>query len=318
MSRTGRLLVLCLALFTTGAQGRPVVLVAGGDVMLGRNLVAPLDAYGPGYPFARVRQILDSADIAFANLESPVTDCPLPFPRAHHFPAPPRRALSLQRAGFDVVSLANNHALDCGSAGLVDTAAQLRALNIAGIGIDRDGWREVCVPVPGRTVCFLAFSQAVDPAWHDAKGARYLRLDDTSLDRIRDARSRADIVVVSLHWGVENGQRRDAGQVTLARRMIDAGAMVVLGHGSHTAQEIEPYRHGLIVYSLGNLLFDQYGREGSLVTIRIDDRVLGFDRLAIHMERGQVAVQQEENTTPASVSQKTASGNPPKRKAPPW
>ena len=254
---------------TVPRDDQEVVLAAVGDVMLGRSIGEGILRYGPSYPFQFVDQTLREADIVFANLESPISEGGVPAEKDFVFRAPPLAAQSLAVAGIDVVSFANNHALDYGLEGFRDTMAALAARGIAYAGAGEDiaaARRPVILEVGGLRLAFLAyvntpddsvsgFSVAATAAAADKAGVAWARPQAVAEDVARAARQ-ADIVVVSLHLGFEYQEAPNQLQVDLAHAAIDAGADLVLGHHPHVLQGIEEYRGGLIVYSLGNFLFD--------------------------------------------------------------
>jgi poly-gamma-glutamate synthesis protein (capsule biosynthesis protein) len=268
--------LLCLlaaaatSLAMTGApRARPsssVTLVAAGDILLDRGVGRRIARHGAAYPFSRAAADLRRTDLAFGNLECPISAEGRPVPKPFSFRAHPRAAVGLTYAGFDVLSIANNHALDCGRAGLTDTLAYLRDSGIAscGAGPNLAGAEAPAILVRnGLRVAFVGFCDVVQDASfprHDAPGVA-----GASPEAIRravgSAARRADIVVASFHWGIEYYTRPTERQRMLARCAARAGADVVFGHHPHVLQGIErvPGRRGrtaLVAYSLGNFVFD--------------------------------------------------------------
>lgn len=240
---------------------------AVGDVMLGGSAAPEMAKLGYAHPFAEVSDVLHNAQIVFANLEGPLTDVgEAEVDKRYVFRSPPAKVASaLAAAGINVVSLANNHILDYGVEGLKSTLTALAATGIrhAGAGMDlRQARQPAIVEAGGHTVALLAYSLTFPESfWAGAErpGAafgheRYVRADVSS------ARERADIVVVSFHWGREATTELRDYQPRLAHAAIDAGATVVLGHHPHILQGIERYKHGIIFYSLGNFAFGSYSR----------------------------------------------------------
>jgi len=219
------------------------------------------------YPFQNIRN--DLRGIVFGNLEGPLTDLPIrefdDKDEPYYFGVPSRFSRALQLAGFRVLSLANNHIRDCGAAGLLDTMRVLRAAGIKPVGVgldDRAARAPVLVEDNGVRVAFLAYD-LVPPAsvWAgpNRPGAAHVP-DRTMVYDVRTAARRADAVVVSLHWGreIDDESRMplpSESRVALARRLVEAGAAVVVGHHSHAVERIERYRRGVICYGLGNFVF---------------------------------------------------------------
>lgn len=247
-----------------------LVISAVGDIMMGGSARPEMKITGYDFPFERVKDYLLSADITFGNLEGPLTHSYNPYVKKKFiFRSPPDLvAPALAAAGFDVVSLANNHALDHGPTGLVHTMEALEAVGIvyAGAGEDRLSARQpAMLYTKGQKVAFLAYSLTY-PKEFWAKNSRagtvfghaaYVR------DDVEMAKANSDIIIVSFHWGGEGTTKLRAYQVHLGRIAIDAGASVVLGHHPHVLQAIERYRDGVILYSLGNFVFGSYSKKAS-------------------------------------------------------
>jgi poly-gamma-glutamate synthesis protein (capsule biosynthesis protein) len=233
-------LLASLLLFLPGEPSRPLTLILVGDVMLGRGVARALnDRWDEA--FIAVRPWLAGADVVLANLESPLTHAP-PATRGHDLRADPAAVRSLTAAGFDAVSLANNHALDGGVRGRAETVATLRA---AGIGA-ATAERPLTLSTRRGAVRVLALD--------DSRGS----VDVGAAARaISSAAARGELVVVSIHWGGEYQAAPGARQRALARAFVEAGADVVVGHGPHTLQRVTWIEDRLVAYSLGNFLFDQ-------------------------------------------------------------
>jgi poly-gamma-glutamate capsule biosynthesis protein CapA/YwtB (metallophosphatase superfamily) len=219
-----------------------------------------------------VTPILSAADIAFGNMEGPIIDggvsekCGVPKPgqpiRCFAFRMPTRFARHLKTAGFDVMSVANNHASDFGDAGRASTRKTLDGLGIKHAGSDRGTFSTTYVDVRGVNVAFIGFAHNnIVPNVNDLVTARRL---------VQQADRRADIVVVSFHGGAEGTSAQNVPKRTelffgekrgnlplFSRTVIDAGADLVLGHGPHVLRGMEIYKDRLIAYSLGN--FATYG-----------------------------------------------------------
>lgn len=248
----------------------PVSIAAVGDIMLGstsinESFLPPDDGRTI---LSEVTPLLTAADIAFGNLEGPLVDggtsakCPPGSRRCFAFRTPTRYGKYLKEAGFDVLSLANNHAADFGDAGRISTRRTLDELGIRHAGSDREQHSTTVVEAKGLRIAFIGFAHnSIVPNVNDLDAARRL---------VSAADARADIVVVSFHGGAEGsgaemvpnatemfaGERR--GNLPLfARTVIDAGADLVLGHGPHVMRGMEVYNGRLIAYSMGN--FATYG-----------------------------------------------------------
>jgi poly-gamma-glutamate capsule biosynthesis protein CapA/YwtB (metallophosphatase superfamily) len=240
-------------------------IAAVGDIMLGGTAAPEMQKYGYDYPFEQTKNILKQAQIVFGNLEGPLTDAgTAEAAKQYVFRSPPDKvAPALARAGFNVVSLANNHTLDYGSGGLEDTRAALDKAGIRHAGVGRnaiEARQPVYMMADGVTVAVLAYSLTFPEefwAGPDKPGTAFGHEKHVRAD-VATARQTADIVVVSFHWGQEGKTELRDYQTQLAHAAIDAGASAVLGHHPHVLQGVEQYKHGVILYSLGNFAFGSY------------------------------------------------------------
>lgn len=240
--------------------------MAVGDVMLDRYVGRAISRYGLAYPLARVKPILDKADLVVGNLECPITDQPRVLQKHFLFRASPSHTSALK--GFDVLSVANNHSLDCGIDGLWDTVSNLSKLQIAAVGTLLE---PVTLTKNGIRVAFLAFSDfreklpisREDTAWTGQGGnVRYGRevVDYYDRDRlsgaIGKAKKIADVVVVIAHWGIEGDAKPSARQRKEAKELAAAGADLILGAHPHVLQPVERIGKTVVAYSMGNFVFD--------------------------------------------------------------
>ena len=299
------------------AEGPTLTLALVGDVMLGRGVAQALDGDWVA-AFAEVRPWLAEADgstefaevLAFANLESPLTTVPFspsvpPIGGdrggAYDLRAPPEAVLALDAAGFDVVSLANNHALDAGRAGARETVNTLRAVGI--------------VPLVSQGVGTLVNWEAgASPGWSPAyQSTNYqstnlpiyqvLAFDDSvtpldvgaAVEAVAAAAKQADLVLVSVHWGGEYQAAPSSRQRAIAGALAGAGARLIVGHGPHVLQRVEWVEETLVAYSLGNFLFDQpYPadcRWGVILRVTLrDDCIVALEAVPTVVERGRVVL----------------------------
>jgi len=248
------------------AQETTIELVAVGDILLDRGVARRIGREGVGRVFAGVKEEIAAADVAFGNLENPLASRCRRAAKKISFQARPAHADALAGAGFDLVSLANNHTLDCGKSGLLETIDHLKArgLRWAGAGPTPAAAEAPAVlTVNGIKIAFVVFTD-VEPLVGPGRGAwaGVARASAPALSRaVAAARESADVVVVSLHWGVEYASRPSARQRELAQAAVEAGADLVLGHHTHTLQGLEAFapgrtRRALVAYSLGNFVFD--------------------------------------------------------------
>mgnify|MGYP001559136866 CR=1 FL=1 len=248
----------------TSSNNREISFAFVGDIMLDRNVLNSVYKNGNGdfsFLFENI-DFLAGSDITFGNLEGPVSDKGEDLGNLYSFRMDPFIMLSLKKAGFDALSIANNHIADWGEEAFQDTIERLNQNGIVptGGGFNKEDAENVkIIERKGFKVGFLGFSD-VGPKWFDAKSDKPgILLADVGLvkELVKKAKERVDYVVVSFHFGNEYETIASQRQEELAKSAIDAGANIVVGHHPHVVQKIEIYNGGLIAYSLGNFIFDQ-------------------------------------------------------------
>lgn len=231
-----------------------------GDVMMGRLVAEAAAGKGPLYPFEHVHRFLASSDILFGNLESPLTSCVTrspDVPSGLALRCAPERAEALKAAGFSVLCLANNHILNFGESGLKETIAVLDRAGIRHVGA---GFTKLEAEEPaileskGMRVAFLAFTDSYPPG-PGRPGCAQMD-QDTAVCAVRKVRNSADIVVVSLHAGIDFVQYPTRQMIDVSRAAAAAGADIVVGHHPHQIHGIERPGGKVIAYSLGDFVFD--------------------------------------------------------------
>ncbi|MEK7555983.1 MAG: CapA family protein [Patescibacteria group bacterium] len=241
-----------------------------GDMMFDRGVESHILRYGgenQDFPFEKIQAYLKTFDVLFGNLEGPVSDKGADEGSVYSFRMSPAVALALARAGFSVVSVANNHIGDFGKEAMTDTFRRLDDASIVYSGggkTSAEAYNPKVMSVRGTRISFLAFSEF---------GKNYLEAKDfeagialisrESLQTsIALAKEVSDVVVVSFHFGDEYEPEPNDYQKETARLAIDLGADIVVGHHPHVVEPLERYKEGYIAYSLGNFIFDQnFSRE---------------------------------------------------------
>jgi poly-gamma-glutamate synthesis protein (capsule biosynthesis protein) len=241
-----------------------VTITVAGDVMMDRGVENSVNKNFAG-DFSQILKNVDiflHDDISFLNLEGPVSDMGRNVGSKYSFRMNPVVIDVLKNAGVDMVSFANNHVGDYTVDAFTDT---MHRLDTAGILYAGAGENHVQVIEPtaieknGIKTCFLASSD-VGPEWMkatDTTAGILLANDPNFIQVIKDAKTKCDILAVSIHWGDEY-KPHNKRQETLAHSAIDAGADIIIGAHPHVAQDIEIYKDKPIIYSLGNFIFDQY------------------------------------------------------------
>lgn len=290
-TRRGFLLLPALGLFnkTEVSQALPqpypvTRILFGGDVMLSRHVgIVARQKADFGWPLRSVAALFQSADLTFVNLEAPFSDHGRPKEAGMVFKAEPEMVEALRTAGIDIVSTANNHARDCGDYGIGYTLDWLAQNGIAAVGTgetEEAAHRGVVLARNGVRFGFLAYTFDQSNGNHADVDDRVAMMDAKRMTAdVQDMAQRAAAVIVSMHAGWEYFQRPNPAQRNFAHAAIDAGASVVVGHHPHVTQPVESYGNGVIFYSLGNLVFDQFQRRETQRGLIADVRFAG-NRLA--------------------------------------
>ncbi len=211
-----------------------------------------------------LRPVLGAADVTVVNLESAITDRGSPEPKEFHFRAPPSALQTLADAGVDVVSMANNHAVDFGPVGLGDTLAAKAASPVPVIGIGADAkaaFAPAVVTVDGLRVAVIASTQVPDltaakfPAGDSTPGVAANQRPERLLAAVRAARAAYDVVVVFLHWGTEQMVCPDGAQLATAAALEAAGADIIVGGHAHRVQGAGWLGRAYVDYGLGNFVW---------------------------------------------------------------
>lgn len=232
--------------------------LAFGDMMLGRHVRVLMDQYGKDYIFEKLKNSdqtffegmgVEPTEIVFGNLEGPIKGQGKKGGTAMNFAFNEDVAGFLKENGINLVSIANNHAVDAGWDGRATT---MKALKDAGVGF-----------------CGHPSEADFDSVYYGKSGEKYYAfvcfhnvnfpLDEIKAgDLVASVAQNVDYLIVSVHWGNEYQHMANKKQVELGKAWIDAGADLVIGHHPHVVQNFEIYKGRLIFYSLGNFVFDQY------------------------------------------------------------
>lgn len=256
--------------------GEPSLSIAAvGDIMLGGRTKNVIRQHGGEYPLHAVLPLLRRATIVLGNLEGPFVKHTKKEARNFSYRVNPKLAFSMSRAGINVVTLANNHLLDCGRAGVLETLEVLADAGIAPIGAgvnEKAAHAPRIIQVGPYRVGLLGFY------WNRRTAARE-KLPGSAMDTpaelqtdIRALRSQVDRLVVTFHWGIPYLRKPSAEDCAKARFAVDCGADFVVGHHPHIIQPFEIYRGCPIFYSVGNFAFGSGNSraEGLLVGCRFE------------------------------------------------
>ncbi|MEK9154632.1 MAG: CapA family protein [Patescibacteria group bacterium] len=272
----------------------PITLIFVGDIMLDRGVANQIKKNSDYYfPFLKTAEILRSADLTFGNLEGPISSSGRNQGSIYSFRAEPSVVEGLRFAGFDVLSVANNHIMDWGREALEDTVDILEANGIKSIGAGKNFFEAnnfTIKEIKGTKVAFFAFTDLYPKSLEaDVNSAGISSFDAERVKNeiwlIKNLKV-ADIVVVSFHWGKEYETRSNSFQQKIGRDLINSGADIIIGHHPHVVQEIERYKSGWIAYSLGNFVFDQNFSDGTKEGLALfaeirDKKIISFNPLEI-------------------------------------
>ena len=263
------------------SSGEGIEIIVTGDIMPGRE---PLSG---GDPFRLISREIAAADLAIGNLEGVITPGEIResclrwsnHPPEFRLLLPQDTASQLMRGGFDILGVANNHALDCGEIGVKETVENLQRAGLRPVGAwtTPDGaYHPIYLTLEGLRIAFLAFNSINHPdtSLIDEFGSgrwqpQSWQLSE-ALQAVHLAREKADFVIVSIHWGEEYNLQAGLWQRETAGELVSAGADLIFGHHPHAVQETQVFLHldpgippAFVAYSLGNFMFDQYDPQTS-------------------------------------------------------
>jgi poly-gamma-glutamate synthesis protein (capsule biosynthesis protein) len=239
---------------------------AAGDMMLSRTVGVKMRNTGDwSYPFNILKNNISKFDVSFANLESPFNEQGQIYDEGMTFAADPKAIKGLTESGFDIISLANNHFGNMQNAGMTYTMDFLNKNQIKYTGAGKttaDSCEAKYVNVKGLKIAFLAVDGVDSTPVSYRADSQYPGLcswlETTRIGTaIKNAKSKADFIVMSMHAGTEYKPIHRSDQEEFAHKVINNGVNLVIGTHPHVVQDIETYKNGLIFYSLGNFVFDQ-------------------------------------------------------------
>ncbi len=265
-----------------------ISILFAGDIMLGRN--TENDA------FEYVNLLTNSTDISFANLEYAITNSNIRDDITKiSLKSSCATTGEISEAGFDIVSLANNHIMDFGERGLNDTIDCLKRLNLSYVGAGKNSYeaKEMkIITAKGLKIGFLAYTAKLYPALNNSAKSNGPGVAYTSKNishEIMNAKKKVDFLIVSTHWGKEYELSPSEFQMDENREIIDNGADLVIGTHPHVIQPTEKYKDKYIFYSLGNFVFDQRRnntRDSNVfrVFINNESKIVKIEKIDIRIE----------------------------------
>lgn len=268
-----------------------------GDIMLDRGVKESIDKNGNGsyiFAFEKLKDYLKNFDILFGNLEGPISNGGIKSGSVYSFRMEPQSAQALKEAGFDVLSVANNHMGDWGKIAIKDTLQNLKDAEIVysgGGNSEKEAYEAKMIEIDETKIAYLSFSQFGKGYLEAREGLAGIAVisDDKIKSSIEKAEAENDIVVVSFHFGDEYKKEPNDYQKAVARGAIDYGADLVVGHHAHVVGPIEKYKERYIAYGLGNFVFDQPfstdTMEGMVLEATVEDKkitAVSADKIVIN------------------------------------
>ena len=278
----------------------PLTIAFVGDVMMEASIERAMQKNGYDYPLLQVKEEVERADYAVVNLETAVTNQTRAYDKLYNFKTGPQSLVALKEAGFDMVTLANNHTMDYREEGLLDTINYLNEVGLPYVGAGKnveEAYSSHVVQLNGKKIGFVGFSHVLPSLnWYatDKKpGIASGYQLDKMMRTVEIEKKDVDYLFVSIHWGVERNQYPEKYQHQYARAMIDAGADGIIGGHPHVFQGLDFYKGKPIAYSLGNFLFSDHVRgltaESGLLTLHISDDEIKMQLTPYHIANDQVS-----------------------------
>ena len=226
-----------------------VKLIAVGDISL--------QTRRDSHPFEKIKAVSKDKDILFGNLETVLSNRGKVAEKAVVLYTLPDKVEWLKDAGFDILNLANNHIMDLGVEGFNETLDVLNQNNLNFIGCSNHKFNQsyAVIKVNNTKIGFLGYYEG---GFNKPQNGALINgmNEDNIIKDIRNLKPECNVIILSLHWGIENVFYPSPKQIDLAHKLIDSGATIILGHHPHVIQGIEKYKNGLVAYSLGNFQFD--------------------------------------------------------------
>jgi len=268
-----------------------IKIIAVGDIMLGDQAITVghgvksiIKKNGEDFLFKKVKKYFKNKDILIGNLESVLSDKNINNKslKSLKLRGEPNSINILKNTGFDIVSLANNHALEHGKEALYDTIESLKKKKIKYIGVNQYSRKPLILNIKSRNIAFFNYCLV-----KDSTSYKSIKIESEIIKDIEYYNKKVDVKIISLHWGTEFIEYPSKNQIELAHNIIDHGGDVILGHHPHVLQGIEFYKKKLIAYSLGNFVFDMTegkSQNSIILNIYINDNEIKIDQIPIKID----------------------------------
>lgn len=272
-------------------ETKPVQILFVGDMMLDRTVRTSIDAKGLEYLLTDVRPIFEDNDLVIGNLEGSVTSNPSVSAKDYsvlRFTFDPSVLEELKKFGFSGFSLANNHALDFGKEGFLETQANISRSDLFSFGSPLNDLNlSAEARIEDEKLCFVGYHSLFDED------------TDPVTAEIARIRSKCTYITVFAHWGNEYEDNESAAQQQRAHEFIDSGADLIIGAHPHVVQPIEIYKNKAIFYSLGNFIFDQdfslATRQGLAIRLELSSSTAAFRLIPVEMRKAELYLPEAEH-----------------------
>ena len=288
-------ILLAVSIVVSVCHADTLNVVFTGDILLDRGVRRVIDKHGVDHLFTEgIDSVFRSAQVVVGNLECPATKIQSPVQKLYIFRGEPEWLEALKRHGITHLNLANNHSIDQGREGLMDTRQNIINTGITAIGAGAN-MTEAAEPVllsrtPRNVWLVPSLRLALENyAYLPDKPCVSQEPMDSLLNRVHRLR-KADstaVIIVSLHWGGEHTMHPVNSQRWDARQIIRAGADVLVCHHTHTLQDVEDINGHSVFYSIGNFIFDQSKPENTkacLVRLKITSETVTAEAIPIEIK----------------------------------
>lgn len=256
--------------------------VAAGDALIHNSVYA--DAYNKlsktydfKYQLELIKPIISKYDLAFYNQETIFAGAELGYSHFPRFNTPSEFGDAMIDAGFNIVALANNHSYDKGEVGVLNAVKYFEEQNVLWNGMNNSFEMQDDIKIMEKnniTYALISYT-TLNNGLNTPKGKEYLvnyYSDERAKRDIESIRNKVDVIIVSIHWGVEYTHKPNANQIKIANYLSELGVNIICGHHPHVLQPIDKIGNTVVMYSLGNVISSQIGVErltGVLVSLNI-------------------------------------------------
>lgn len=251
-----------------------LVIHGTGDVNVDPSYIPAFQQQGYEWAWSGLNGLFKKDDLTVINLECPITDVGAIDPKEFNFRCDPEALPSMRKAGIEVANQGNNHAQDFSTEGMLDSRKNLLKAGIAPVGTGKNAAQAeepALFEENGWTIAVVGFGGVVPSStWIATKDHPGMANGDSiplMVRTVKKAAKKADLVIVTIHWGTELHTLPDADDIVRAHAMVDAGADIIFGGHSHRLQPMDVYKGAPIFWSLGNFVWPAHSYDGSVTAV---------------------------------------------------